>query len=95
MRLKLKCDVLLSSFSFKFNLRRYMKDCNIFDKKFTSTSADIIFSKAKAKGERKIGIHDFCKALALVAQDKGCGQGLTLVHFSAQRGNILWDTLAA
>ena len=29
--------------------------------------------EAKAKGERKIGIQDFCKALALVAQDKGCG----------------------
>jgi hypothetical protein len=26
-----------------------MKDCKVFDKKFTSTSADIIFSKAKPK----------------------------------------------
>mmetsp|Transcript_5622 Transcript_5622/g.14251 ORF Transcript_5622/g.14251 Transcript_5622/m.14251 type:complete len:792 (+) Transcript_5622:219-2594(+) len=52
---------------------KIMKDCEIFDKKFTTTSADIIFSKAKPKGERKIGILDFCKALQLVAQEKGIG----------------------
>jgi hypothetical protein len=28
---------------------KMMKDCKVFDKKFTSTSADIIFSKAKPK----------------------------------------------
>jgi hypothetical protein len=27
--------------------------------------------------------------------DEDGGQGLTLVHFSAQRKHILWDTLAA
>lgn len=50
---------------------KMMRDCNIFDKKFTPTSADIIFSKAKPKGERVIRIQDFCKALQLVAQEKG------------------------
>ena len=50
---------------------KMMKDCGLYDKKFTATSADITFSKAKPKGERRISLKDFCFALDLVAEEKG------------------------
>eukprot|EP00217_Crustomastix_stigmatica_P002796 CAMPEP_0183819806 /NCGR_PEP_ID=MMETSP0803_2-20130417/64325_1 /TAXON_ID=195967 /ORGANISM="Crustomastix stigmata, Strain CCMP3273" /LENGTH=798 /DNA_ID=CAMNT_0026064695 /DNA_START=85 /DNA_END=2481 /DNA_ORIENTATION=- len=47
------------------------RECELLDKKCTSTSIDIIFSKAKPKGERKIMYKSFLVALDLVAAEKG------------------------
>jgi hypothetical protein len=46
------------------------KDAKIVDKSFTTTDADLIFAKAKAKGARKIGFAEFTKALELAAEKK-------------------------
>jgi hypothetical protein len=59
-RLKLKCDVLLSTSAFKFKLRRYTKQELEMGDKITKGAAP----NPKA--------------------EQGGGQGLTLVHLSAQ-----------
>lgn len=46
------------------------KDSRIVDKKFTSTDADLIFQKAVEKGQRRIKLPDFERALELIAQRK-------------------------
>ena len=53
-----------------------------YNQSFTSADADIIFSKVKAPGERRLIYEDFLWAVDLMAETKG--QGLTLVHFSSQ-----------
>ena len=65
---------------------KMMKDCGVFDKRFTTTSADIIFSKAKPKGERVIRINDFCRALQLVAQEKSVAYEELLRTICASEG---------
>ena len=35
-------------------LAKLAKDCNLLDKKLTSVDIDLVFSKVKAKGARKI-----------------------------------------
>ena len=52
-------------------LAKLAKDCNILDKKFTSVDIDIIFSKVKAKGTRKINPNQFVHALEEFAMKKG------------------------
>jgi hypothetical protein len=47
------------------------KECKLFTKSFTTTDADIIFAKAKAKGKRKITFAEFEQALEMVAEKKG------------------------
>ena len=47
------------------------KECKLFTKSFTTTDADIIFTKAKAKGKRKISFAEFEQALEMVAEKKG------------------------
>ena len=54
----------------KFN--KLCKDTKVIDKKFTSTDADLIFSKIKPKGARKISFDCFHgQALAEIAARKG------------------------
>ena len=53
-----------------------------YNQSFTSADADIIFSKVKAPGERRLMYEDLIWAVDLLAEAKG--QGLTLVHFSSQ-----------
>jgi len=47
------------------------KDCHLFDKKYTPTDADILFSKVSGKGQRRIGSSQFQEALSEVAHKKG------------------------
>jgi len=47
------------------------KDCDLLDKAFTSTDADILFAKVVTKGQRRIGYNQFLDALKLVAEKKG------------------------
>eukprot|EP01066_Platyproteum_vivax_P012351 Platyproteum_vivax@DN5614_c0_g1_i1.p1 len=49
---------------------KILKDNKIIDSKFTSTDADLIFAKVKAKGERKISFPQFTAAIAAVAERK-------------------------
>eukprot|EP00854_Cymbomonas_tetramitiformis_P002367 gene2367-3096_t len=46
------------------------RDTRLLDKKFTTTDADIIFAKVKAKGLRRIDYAQFCVALTLIADRK-------------------------
>lgn len=47
------------------------KDSKLLDKSLTPTDVDLIFSKIKTKGARKIGVSEFKSGLELVAQKKG------------------------
>ncbi|XP_071509307.1 tubulin polymerization-promoting protein family member 2-like [Diadema antillarum] len=51
---------------------KLFRDLKLYDKKFTSTDTDIIFSRpeVKAKTERKINFKQFKTALALCAEKK-------------------------
>ena len=48
-----------------------MSDCGLYDKKFTTIDADIIFAKVKPKNSRKICFSEFEEALKHVAAKKG------------------------
>eukprot|EP00440_Ansanella_granifera_P040677 gb/GFBE01044114.1/.p1 GENE.gb/GFBE01044114.1/~~gb/GFBE01044114.1/.p1 ORF type:complete len:363 (+),score=71.57 gb/GFBE01044114.1/:1-1089(+) len=50
------------------------KDCSLIDKAFSATDADLVFAKAVAKGQRKIGFAEFELALIFVADRRGCHQ---------------------
>jgi hypothetical protein len=50
---------------------KMMRDCGLFDQKFTKTKADLIFSQVRPRGTRRIGYQRFCKvALPLIATAK-------------------------
>eukprot|EP00775_Hariotina_reticulata_P007754 gene7754-7953_t len=48
------------------------KDCKLMSKGLTTTDVDLIFTKVKAKGARKITFNGFLKAIDDVAAKKGC-----------------------
>mmetsp|Transcript_25586 Transcript_25586/g.31045 ORF Transcript_25586/g.31045 Transcript_25586/m.31045 type:complete len:243 (-) Transcript_25586:503-1231(-) len=51
------------------NFAKFCKDCKLLHKKkLTTTDVDIIFSKVKAKGARKISFDEFARALTLCAE---------------------------
>lgn len=58
---------------------KLFRDCKVLDKKVTATDVDIIFSKVKAKTERKITYKQFKEALKLLAEKKfpGDEEGLS------------------
>jgi len=47
------------------------KDCHLIDRNFSPTDADLLFSKVVAKGQRRIDLVAFRRALELLAQKKG------------------------
>ena len=55
--------------SSKFN--KTLKECGIYSKKFKSTDADVIYTKARTSGKRKgairINFGEFCNALEMIA----------------------------
>jgi len=54
------------------NFLKFFKDTGLMHKKkLTSTDIDIIFSKVKAKGARKISFEEFARGLTLVAEKLG------------------------
>jgi len=104
-RLKPNCDELLSNFAFKFKVRRYMKA-----KLRWLKIANILRRTDKGDMERAFGPKVVGLGLPPPDPNRkkkrrkpkkarktagGKGQGLTLVHISAQRKHILWDTLGA
>lgn len=50
---------------------KILKDCKVLDSKVTAVDADLIFTKVKAKGSKKITFEQFQEALRLVAAKKG------------------------
>ena len=94
-RLKLKCDKLLSSFAFNLNLRRYSKE------RGRAVRVDPMKLKLKPPGTERLKLK--CYILLSTSAFKfnlrryneayACrtemGQGLTLVHFSAQHEPVL------
>eukprot|EP01017_Pseudomicrothorax_dubius_P002433 TRINITY_DN10067_c0_g1_i1.p1 TRINITY_DN10067_c0_g1~~TRINITY_DN10067_c0_g1_i1.p1 ORF type:complete len:196 (+),score=55.22 TRINITY_DN10067_c0_g1_i1:75-590(+) len=48
-----------------------IKDCNLLDKKLTTTDVDLIFAKYKTKSARKINFYQFEAALREIATRKG------------------------
>jgi hypothetical protein len=73
---------------------KVMKDCNLFDKKFTPTRADIIFTKIKAHGERVVKLDGFTRALQLVAQEKNASYEDLVEHVCACDGPASSGTAA-
>ncbi|GBG80331.1 hypothetical protein CBR_g30699 [Chara braunii] len=50
---------------------KFCRDGGLLDKQFTATAVDLIFSKVKPKGDRKINYDEFVQALELIAEAKG------------------------
>lgn len=51
---------------------KIFKDSKLVDKKFTSTSLDIIFSKAKSIKSKTITYEQFLNGVKLAAKEKQC-----------------------
>jgi hypothetical protein len=62
-RFKLKCEILLSSSAFKFNLRRYTK--------MPMPTAALCFAESRGTNERKLDFRTFLGALGSVAGHMG------------------------
>jgi len=76
-RLKLKYDQLLSSFAFNLNLRRYNSDSE---------------SDSGSDDDEDPNAADLDPDVEpTLARSGSRRQGLTLVHFSAQRKRCVWD----
>ncbi|KAK2152403.1 hypothetical protein LSH36_330g11062 [Paralvinella palmiformis] len=54
---------------------KLFRDMKILDKNMTTTDVDIVFSKIKAKTERKINFKQFQEGLKLLAEKKYPGDG--------------------
>jgi hypothetical protein len=85
-RLKVKRVKLLSSFASKFNLRRYIEVLL-----GAGAHPDPLLTKEDS-AVTKVGVRTWWSPLTWAAHK---GQGLKLVHFSAQLGRFLWDRACA
>jgi hypothetical protein len=54
------------------NFIKLCKDCKLMGKALTTTDIDLIFTKVKTKGARKIPYDQFVKAVDAIAAKKGC-----------------------
>eukprot|EP00854_Cymbomonas_tetramitiformis_P002465 gene2465-3202_t len=50
--------------------RRATQLCNLVDKKFTVKTADVVFAKAKGRGERSLDSQGFERAMAITSAEK-------------------------
>ena len=76
---------------------KLLRDSKIFDRGFTTTDADLIFTKAKAdRARRKITFHEFrYQALPMIAQRKRIGIEQLIAQLSEQgSGPVYTATLA-
>ncbi|GBF93441.1 hypothetical protein Rsub_06574 [Raphidocelis subcapitata] len=53
------------------NFIKLCKDCKLMSKALTTTDIDLIFTKAKTKGARKVSFEQFMSALDAIAAKKG------------------------
>ncbi|CAE7554473.1 TTN [Symbiodinium necroappetens] len=70
------------------------KDCSLVDRIFSSTDADLIFAKVVPKGQRRITIAEFEKALGLIAERRGCSQEDVMQRVADGAGPALEGTKA-
>jgi len=73
---------------------KMFKDVGIIDKRFTTTDADLIFSKVCPKGQRRITVNDFKRALSLIADKKGVGSDEIEDIVAGSHGPVLHATKA-
>jgi len=73
---------------------KLLKDCDLMDKSFTSTDADIIFAKCVVKGQRRIGPDNFREALRLVAERRQIPIEDIVDKVTSIQGPILHATVA-
>ena len=59
------------------------RDCNLIDHDFTLVDVDLIYTKSKTRGERKISFAEFHDALTMVAEHKQVSKH-DLVNFLLQ-----------
>ena len=50
------------------------KDCNLLDKKLTSTDVDLVFAKIRGSGHRKINFDQFKECIHEIAKKKGISE---------------------
>lgn len=53
------------------DLAKLCKEGGVINRRFTSTAVDIIFQRVVVRGQRRIGLEQFKKALMLMAEEKG------------------------
>ncbi|CAK9034240.1 unnamed protein product [Durusdinium trenchii] len=70
------------------------KDCGLFDRNFSSTDADLIFARVVPKGQRRISITEFEKALGLIAERRSCSQEDVMQKVADSAGPSLEGTKA-
>jgi len=73
---------------------KLLKDCDLMDKNFTGTDADIIFAKCVVKGQRRVGQEAFREALRLVAERRQTPIEDVVDRVTAIQGPILHATVA-
>eukprot|EP00668_Euglena_longa_P038505 GGOE01049523.1.p1 GENE.GGOE01049523.1~~GGOE01049523.1.p1 ORF type:complete len:616 (+),score=191.23 GGOE01049523.1:131-1849(+) len=71
------------------------RDTKLFDKGFNASDADVVFAKAKGRGERRISFATFREvALPLIAAEKGCAVGEVVAYLKAAEGPLCSGTKA-
>jgi len=70
------------------------KDTGLINKTFTPTDADLVFSKAVEKGQRRITFEAFERALGFVANKKGMDPSQVAEAITSSKGPVLTGTRA-
>lgn len=50
------------------NFAKLVRECGLISTSLTSGDADIVFSKVKSRGSRRINFDEFCAALGLIGE---------------------------
>eukprot|EP00914_Ancora_sagittata_P024774 GHVO01049459.1.p1 GENE.GHVO01049459.1~~GHVO01049459.1.p1 ORF type:complete len:152 (+),score=27.80 GHVO01049459.1:25-456(+) len=70
------------------------RDAKLFDTKFTTTDADLIFARVKTKGQRKIHLADFKRALTSIADKRSTTTDMLVEKIGAVEGPVYVGTKA-
>jgi len=73
---------------------KLFRDTKLLDGKYTQTDADLIFTKVKSKGAKRITFEQFNLALGFVAEKKGCALDALIERLASAEGPILTGTVA-
>jgi len=75
-------------------LAKLCKDCSLLCKRFTATDVDLVFAKVVTKGQRRIDVQQFQKAIQLIAEKKGSSVDSITAQILAAGGPTLKGTVA-
>merc|ERR1711953_1251866 len=70
------------------------KDCDLIDKSFTVTDADLAFTKVVVKGQRRIAFSQFENLLQLIADKKGIDCEQLQANVAQSEGPLMNGTRA-